>query len=61
MAVDSVLEAVDEPGLRDERSTIVVEKCVDGGGWLWMVIRLIPRRPQASGHSSISDKVVIHE
>jgi len=29
---------VDEPGLRDERSTSAVEKCVGGGGWRWMAV-----------------------
>jgi hypothetical protein len=56
-----MLKAVDEQDLCDERSTIVVEKRVDGGGWMWMIFRLIPSHPQRHGHSSNDPEVIIHQ
>jgi hypothetical protein len=61
MVVDSMFKAVDERGSCDERSTLVVEKCVGGGGWMWMIFRLIPSHPQRHGHSSNGAEVIIHE
>jgi hypothetical protein len=58
--VDSVFKAVDELRLRDERSTIVVEKYVGGGGWMWMMFRLIPSHPQRHGHLSNGAEVIMH-
>jgi hypothetical protein len=61
MVVDSMFKAVDERGSCDERSTLVVEKCVGGGGWMWIAKRLIPSRPQRHGHSSNDAEVIIHQ
>ena len=58
--MDSVFKAVDEDGVRDERSTVGVEKAVGESGRLWTRARLIPRHPQRNGRSSRSDETVIH-
>src|SRR5262249_16676597 len=33
---------------------------VDGCGWLWMILRLIPSHPQRHGHSSNGAEPIIH-